>query len=72
MPVNPEAVGARGEPRKASWDPDACLLYALGIGAGVSDPVNEELEFTTENTMGVEQKVFPTFAVVAGFNGKGS
>ncbi|MGH1490731.1 MAG: MaoC/PaaZ C-terminal domain-containing protein [Acidimicrobiales bacterium] len=71
MPVNPEAVGAKGEPRRASWDADACLLYALGIGAGVADPVGEELEFTTENTRGVDQKVFPTFAVVAGFNGKG-
>ncbi len=71
MPVNPEAVGAKGEPRRASWDSDACLLYALGIGAGVSDPVNDELEFTTENTKGVDQKVFPTFAVVAGFNGTG-
>lgn len=71
MPVNPEAVGAKGEPRRASWDSDACLLYALGIGAGVADPVGEELEFTTENTMGVDQKVFPTFAVVAGFNATG-
>ncbi len=71
MPVNPEAVGARGEPRRASWDADACLLYALGIGAGVADPVGEELEFTTENTKGVDQKVFPTFVVVAGFNGRG-
>jgi acyl dehydratase len=71
MPVNPDAVGAKGEPRRASWTADDCLLYALGIGAGVADPVNEELEFTTENTQGVEQKVFPTFAVVAGFNGTG-
>ncbi|MGI9597788.1 MAG: MaoC/PaaZ C-terminal domain-containing protein [Acidimicrobiales bacterium] len=71
MPVNPDAVGAKGEPRRASWDADACLLYALGIGAGVADPVGEELEFTTENTQGVDQKVFPTFVVVAGFNGTG-
>lgn len=71
MPVNPDAVGARGEPRRSSWDADDCLLYALGIGAGVEDPVNHELEFTTENTAGVEQKVFPTFAVVAGFNARG-
>ena len=71
MPVNPDAVGAKGEPRRASWDGDDCLLYALGIGAGVQDPVGHELEFTTENTAGVEQKVFPTFAVVAGFNGRG-
>lgn len=71
MPINPDAVGAKGEPRRSSWDADDCLLYALGIGAGVADPVGYELEFTTENTAGVEQKVFPTFAVVAGFNARG-
>ncbi|MEM7326935.1 MAG: MaoC/PaaZ C-terminal domain-containing protein [Actinomycetota bacterium] len=71
MPVNPEAVGATGEPRRASWTADDCLLYALGIGAGVADPVGHELEFTTENTAGVDQKVFPTFAVIAGFTATG-
>lgn len=71
MPINPDAVEAKGEPRRASWTADDCLLYALGIGAGVSDPVGWELEFTTENTQGVDQKVFPTFAVIAGFNAKG-
>lgn len=71
MPVNPEAVGTRGEPRRASWNADDCLLYSLGIGAGVADPVGYELEFTTENTQGVEQKVFPTFAVLAGFKAAG-
>ena len=63
--------GPRGEPRRASWDADDCLLYALGIGAGVEDPVGYELEFTTENTAGVDQKVFPTFAVMAGFTSRG-
>jgi len=71
VPVNPEAVGTKGEPRRASWTADDCLLYSLGIGAGVADPVGQELEFTTENTEGVEQKVFPTFAVIAGFNATG-
>ncbi len=71
MPVNPDAVGARGEARRASWNADDCLLYALGIGAGVEDPVGYELEFTTENTAGVDQKVFPTFAVMAGFTARG-
>jgi acyl dehydratase len=71
MPVNPDAVGAKGEPRHWSWNADDCLLYALGIGAGVADPVGYELEFTTENTAGVDQKVFPTFAVMAGFKGQG-
>ena len=71
MPMNPDAVGEKGEPRRASWNADDCLLYALGIGAGVADPVGHELEFTTENTEGVDQKVFPTFAVIAGFTATG-
>ncbi len=71
MAIHPDAVGVVGSPRRASWVPDDCLLYALGIGAGVSDPVGYELEFTTENTAGVDQLVFPTFAVIAGFNATG-
>lgn len=71
MPINHDAVGAKGEPRRASWDSDRCLLYALGVGAGAEDPVGSELEFTTENTAGVTQKVLPTFCVVSGFTSKG-
>jgi len=71
MPVNPDAVGTKGEPRRWRWDSDDCLLYALGIGAGTLDPVNSELEFTTENTIGVDQRVFPTFVVMAGFKAVG-
>jgi len=71
MPVNPDAVGAKGEPRRASWTSDDAILYALGIGAGVTDPVGYELEFTTENTAGVQQKVFPTMVVLFGFTATG-
>lgn len=71
MPINHDAVGAKGEPRRASWDSDRCLLYALGVGAGVEDPVGGELEFTTENTAGVTQRVLPTFCVVSGFTSTG-
>ena len=71
MSLNPDAVGAKGEARRASWTADDCLLYALGIGAGVEDPVGRELEFTTENTAGVDQKVFPTMVVLHSFNAKG-
>lgn len=66
MPLNPEAVGSKGEPIEISWDSKDCLLYAVGIGAGT-----DELAFTTENTSGVEQLVFPTFPVVIGW-GRGS
>jgi len=61
MPLNPEAVGAVGDPRNISWSSKDALLYAVGIGAGQAD-----LPFTTENTQHVAQVVFPTFAVVAG------
>ncbi len=71
MPINPDAVGAKGEPRTWAWTSKDALLYALGVGAGASDPVGDELEFTTENTAGVAQKVLPTFCVLAGFNAVG-
>ena len=61
MPLNPEAVGATGEPRTISWRSKDALLYAVGIGAGQAN-----LPFTTENTKDVQQVVYPTFAVVAG------
>jgi acyl dehydratase len=66
MPLNPEAVGSIGDAVEVSWTSKDCLLYAVGIGAGT-----DELAFTTENTNGVEQLVFPTFPVVIGW-GKGS
>jgi acyl dehydratase len=62
MPINPDAVGTRSEPVEVSWTSKDALLYAVGIGAGTS-----ELAFTTENTNGVDQQVFPTFAVVIGW-----
>ncbi len=61
MPVNPEAVGAKGEPVRRSWKSKDALLYALGVGAGV-----DELQFATENTKDLPQRVLPTFAVIIG------
>jgi acyl dehydratase len=66
MPLDPEAVGSKGDPIEVSWNSTDCLLYAVGIGAGTG-----ELAFTTENTNGVEQVVYPTFPVVIGW-GRGS
>lgn len=37
----------------------------------MEDPVGSELEFTTENTAGVDQKVFPTMVVLFGFTSTG-
>ena len=64
MPINPEAVGAKGAPSKRSWTSKDALLYAVGIGAGT-----DELQYTTENTKDIDQKVFPTFAVIVGGGG---
>jgi acyl dehydratase len=66
MPINPDAVGTTSEPSETSWTSKDALLYAVGIGAGT-----DELAYTTENTNGVEQQVFPTFPVVVGW-GRGS
>src|ERR1700722_1283716 len=64
MPVNPDAVGFTTEPITANWNSKDCLLYAVGVGAGVTDPTGFELEFTTENSQDVAQKALPTFPVV--------
>jgi len=67
MPINPDAVGATSEPTRQSWTSKDALLYAVGVGAG-QEPL-EELQYTTENSADVEQKVLPTMAVVLGGGG---
>ena len=64
MPINPEAKGLKGEPRRRSWDSKDALLYAIGVGAGL-----DELAFTTENTKDTPQRVLPTMAVILGGGG---
>ena len=64
MPINPKAVGAVGTPVKRKWTSKDALLYAVGVGAGT-----DELQFTTENTRDLPQKVLPTFAVIIGGGG---
>lgn len=64
MPINPEAVGLKGEPVRKSWKSKDALLYALGVGAGT-----DELAFTTENTKDTPQRALPTMAVVLGGGG---
>jgi acyl dehydratase len=66
VPINPHAVGATGSPSTFHWTSTTSLLYALSVGAGVSDPTGFELEFTTENSSGVPQKALPTMCVVLG------
>ncbi|HXZ61861.1 MAG TPA: MaoC/PaaZ C-terminal domain-containing protein [Acidimicrobiales bacterium] len=69
MGLNPDAVGATSEPVERSWESKDALLYALGVGAGASDPTGFELEFTTENSHGVTQRVLPTFTTIVGLGG---
>jgi acyl dehydratase len=64
MPINPDAAGTKSEPKESSWTSKDCLIYAVGVGAGAIDPTGFELEFTTENSNGIQQKVLPTFPVV--------
>ncbi len=69
MPMNLDAVGGVSQPGKQSWTSKDALLYALGVGAGQTDPTGFELEFTTENSQGVEQRVLPTMPVVISMGG---
>ncbi len=69
MALNPDAVGATSAPAERSWGSKDALLYALGVGAGASDPTGSELEFTTENSHGVTQRVLPTFTTIVGLGG---
>ncbi|MER6980257.1 MaoC/PaaZ C-terminal domain-containing protein [Streptomyces carpinensis] len=63
MGLDHSLVGVSSEPQERSWDSKDALLYAVGVGAGLGDPL-KELEFTTENCEGIEQQVLPTFAVL--------
>ena len=60
MAVDHSLIGVPGEPRERSWTSADALLYAVGVGAGLGDPL-QELEFTTENCQGIDQQVLPTF-----------
>jgi acyl dehydratase len=73
VPIDPSAVtGEWGEWTERTWTSKDALLYALGVGAGAADPTGAELEFTTENSRGIDQRVLPTFAVIVGAAGGGA
>ena len=69
MGLNLNAVGVVSEATERSWDSKDALLYALGVGAGALDPTGFELEFTTENSDGVTQRVLPSFSTIIGQGG---
>ncbi|MEV6013118.1 MaoC/PaaZ C-terminal domain-containing protein [Streptomyces sp. NPDC051976] len=65
--MNLDAVGTTTGPVTVAWGPDDAILYALGVGAGQDDPLHD-LALTTENSIGVPQRVLPTFgAILTGF-----
>lgn len=63
MGIDLNAVGRSAGPVRVGWDSTDALLYALGVGAGAENPL-EELSLTTENTAGVHQEILPTYAIV--------
>lgn len=63
MALDHSVIGVPGEPQERSWTSKDALLYAVGVGAGLGDPLSE-LEFTTENSQGITQQVLPTYAVL--------
>ncbi len=69
MGLNLDVVGTTSDPSERSWDSKDALLYALGVGAGALDPTGFELDFTTENSDGVTQRVLPTFTTIVGQGG---
>jgi acyl dehydratase len=70
MSLNFDLVGVNSEPAERTWTTTDVLLYALGVGAGQADPL-AELEFTTENSIGVPTKVLPTFGNMISGGGRG-
>lgn len=65
MALDHSLIGVQSEPYERSWTSKDALLYAVGVGAGLGEPL-EELPFTTENSIGVTQQVLPTYAVLLG------
>ncbi|WP_329454070.1 MaoC family dehydratase [Streptomyces sp. NBC_01497] len=70
MTLDRSVIGIESAPVERSWTSKDTLLYAVGVGAGLDDPLCE-LAFTTENSQGVRQQVLPTFAVLATQGGGG-
>ena len=66
MTMDLSRVGFESEPKRMTWAPNDCSLYALSLGAGF-----EELPFVAEEAIGHPQKVYPTF-VLAGVMAKES
>lgn len=64
-------IGQEIERGDCTWDQDRPLLYAVGVGAGLDDPLRD-LQFTTENSPGVTQQVIPSFLTLMASRGGGA
>ena len=53
-----DRVGAESRPERHTWEPDACALYAIAVGAGMADEA-----FTLDTFHGKDQLVYPTFVL---------
>lgn len=62
MAIDTSAVGNEAEPFIRTWDSRDALLYAISVGAGQDDAARE-LQFTTQNTGSLHQRVIPSFVV---------
>jgi acyl dehydratase len=60
--ISLDTVGRPSAPATFEWTADDTILYALGVGAGQDDPT-AELQFTTENSAGVELTAIPTMLI---------
>ena len=61
--LNFDAVGESLTSPEFSWTDRDVLLYALAVGASLDDATTD-LQFTTENTGGVDLQVLPTFGAL--------
>jgi len=65
MAIDLSSIGKKGTPGERSWTSFDSLLYSIGVGAGLDNPL-EELEFTTENSDGITQRALPSLIGVLG------
>ncbi|WP_375001525.1 MaoC/PaaZ C-terminal domain-containing protein [Aeromicrobium sp. CTD01-1L150] len=65
MSLDHDVVGVRSDPVEKSWDGNDAILYALGLGAGHDNPL-EDLAYTTEHgdPDSPGQKVLPSYGVM--------
>lgn len=72
MSLDHSLVGVRSDPVEKSWDQTDTILYALGVGAGHDDPL-EELAYTTEHGPpdGAGPKVLPSYGVMLTWGARG-